>query len=296
MQLVTSGEARSLLCIPPPRLAELPEKVQLVTFGEAKKLYIPPPRWLAELFAKVQLVTAGEEESLYIPPPWVVGPIGAVRVAAGDGEAVEDGAAVQGQLQRMVEDVVAVVAGIPSDPDVAAQDGDVVHPVAVLPADVAHGRVESAVEGHPVLQLEGRRAWIAWREFVGRRVDPLRHPDLIAVHRPGEGVLQVSEGILPGDAVVVASSILIHKDDIGRDPPHLIDPHVHNGSPVGISIHDAGIALEVVAGQVRRVVGAGIDARGARAEVVVAAARVHEQRIRIDVAVPGVAALDVADR
>ena len=62
----------------------------------------------------------------------------------------------------MVEDVVAVIVGNPHRSDVTAQDGHVAHPVAVLPADVAHGWVESAVEGHPVLQLEGRRAGIAW--------------------------------------------------------------------------------------------------------------------------------------
>ena len=44
MQLLTAGEEKPLLLIPPPeRSAELPEKVQLATVGEEPSLYIPPP-------------------------------------------------------------------------------------------------------------------------------------------------------------------------------------------------------------------------------------------------------------
>ena len=67
----------------------------------------------------------------------------------------------------MEDDVVAVLTIVGETRSivaiqVAAQGGEVVHPVAVLPADIAHGWVKPTVEGHPVLQLEGRRARIAW--------------------------------------------------------------------------------------------------------------------------------------
>ena len=87
---------------------------------------------------------------------------------------------------------------------------------------------------------------------------------------------------------------MIHIDDGRRGSYHLIDPHVYDGRAVEVAIHYAQIALEVVVGQIRRVVGPGIDARRALAEMEIAATEVHEQRVRIDVAGPLIAALDVA--
>ena len=74
-------------------------------------------------------------------------------------------------------------------------------------------------------------------------------------------MLQIGEGILPGGATAVADSILIDVDDIRRTPHHLIGPHVRDSRPVAIPIRDAGIALEVIARQVRCIIRPGIDAR-----------------------------------
>ena len=71
MQLVMMGlQEKKLYIPPPPKAAELPEKVQLVTVGEDWLLYIPPPLVLVLLPEKEQLVTVGEAElALNIPPP-----------------------------------------------------------------------------------------------------------------------------------------------------------------------------------------------------------------------------------
>ena len=112
----------------------------------------------------------------------------------------------------MVEDVVAVVSTITLDANVTTQDGDVDRPVAIFPGNVAYGRVEAAAEGHPILQLEGRRTRFARIEFHGGRVGPRRHPNLVPYYGPVQGRLQGGEGILPGGAVVRTHRIGINID------------------------------------------------------------------------------------
>ena len=63
------------------------------------------------------------------------------------------------RARRMVEDMVAVFIVVGEIRpivaiQVAAEDGLVADPVAVLERGVARGRIESAVERHAVLQLE----------------------------------------------------------------------------------------------------------------------------------------------
>jgi hypothetical protein len=70
-----------------------------------------------------------------------------VRVAAGDGEPVQYGAAVEIGAVRVAEDVVAVVGCVAFRADVAAEDGLVENPVAVLPLGGARGRIKAAVCG-----------------------------------------------------------------------------------------------------------------------------------------------------
>ena len=139
------------------------------------------------------------------------GEVGFIGIAGGDGKAIQDSAAVQRQVLRMVEDVVAVVVKPVRIPDVAAEDGLVRHPVAVLEPGFLVG-LPPAIDGHAVHHLEGSRAGVVADELPGRLVDPRCHPDLI----PGCGliqrILQVGVGMLPRPAVVESRRVRVDID------------------------------------------------------------------------------------
>ena len=137
-----------------------------------------------------------------------------IRVAAADGKAIQDRAAVRARTTRVVEHVKAILIVIGEIRpivaiQVAAEDGHMVHPVTLLPRVVEQPRFESAIDAHAVLQLERPQAVVTHSVFLApmfhrRPVRPRRHPDLVAGHSHIQGGLQLQEGIPPGCAVLGA--------------------------------------------------------------------------------------------
>ncbi len=103
--------------------------------------------------------------------------------------------------------MIAVVAVVAGDADVAAENRGVVHQVAL--GELRLGAGESAEDPDTVLERERGRAVGAG----GRLVGALGYPDLIAGLGRAEGGLQIGEGVRPGRAVICARGGCVHVPD-----------------------------------------------------------------------------------
>ena len=102
--------------------------------------------------------------------------------------------------------------------DVAAEDGQIALPVALVQAGFGAGK--AAVEHHAVFEHEcGATVGAA-----GGIVDAGGHPDLVAALRRGQGRLQAGVGIGPARAVVGAGGVVVDVERVLR-PHRRRQPH-----------------------------------------------------------------------